>query len=261
MRALHVSVSQVRQYLKCPRQFELTRVRGAAPAFVPAALAFGSAIHAGLASFYVSHQEGRLPTLETMQDEFERHWRQAMGAPVPLHLDEGTSWEALLSRGRGMLHAFYAASGRALVQVEGVEVPFEVELHDPDTHEVIEERLVGTVDAIVREGDRRVLLEHKTSARKYGEDQLRYDTQVSAYKLAARQQGLGDVGLRFQVLTKTERPAVQVVDVERDRQDEDDFARTAIGVLRAVDAGAFYPIRGWACRSCPVAHACVGAGR
>ena len=66
--------------------------------------------------------------------------------------------------------------------------------------------------------------------------------------------------LKFQVLTKTKVPAVQVAEVDRTSRDEDDFLRTVGGVLRAIDAGVSYPIRGWACRSCQFAHACRGAG-
>ena len=53
-----------------------------------------------------------------------------------------------------------------------------------------------------------------------------------------------------------EVPAVQVVDVRRDDYDEQDFLRTAGGVLRAIDAGVSYPMRGWQCRSCPYESAC-----
>ena len=35
-------------------------------------------------------------------------------------------------------------------------------------------------------------------------------------------------------------------------------ARTLVD-YRAIDAGAFYPIRGWQCRGCQYAHACAGA--
>jgi CRISPR/Cas system-associated exonuclease Cas4 (RecB family) len=63
-------------------------------------------------------------------------------------------------------------------------------------------------------------------------------------------------GLRLQVVTKTKVPVVQVADVERGPRDEDDFLRTAVGVLRAVDAGVVYPVRGWACKGCQFAHAC-----
>jgi hypothetical protein len=63
------------------------------------------------------------------------------------------------------------------------------------------------------------------------------------------------VGLRLQVVTKTTLPVVQVAEVERGPRDEDDFLRTAVGVLRAVDAGVAYPVHGWACRGCQFAHA------
>lgn len=48
----------------------------------------------------------------------------------------------------------------------------------------------------------RSVVGHKTSARRYTEDQLRFDLQPTAYQLAARALGLGGVGLRFQVITE-----------------------------------------------------------
>jgi CRISPR/Cas system-associated exonuclease Cas4 (RecB family) len=68
---------------------------------------------------------------------------------------------------------------------------------------------------------------------------------------------MGEGGGRFQVFTKARGPALQFVDVQRDLQDEDDFLRTATGVLRAIDAGVSYPVRGWACRTCPYSYACA----
>jgi hypothetical protein len=65
-----------------------------------------------------------------------------------------------------------------------------------------------------------------------------------------------EVALRFQVVTKTKVPAVPVVDIHRDDQAEADFVRTATGVLKAIDAGVSYPIRGWQCRTCPYESAC-----
>jgi CRISPR/Cas system-associated exonuclease Cas4 (RecB family) len=109
---------------------------------------------------------------------------------------------------------------------------------------------------MVNDEGQRVVVEHKTAAKKYGLDQLRFDVQPTAYKLAAREMGMGEVGLKFQIITKTKVPAIQIADVHRDHQDEDDLLRTVGGVLRAIDAGVSYPVRGWACRSCPWAHAC-----
>ena len=79
-------------------------------------------------------------------------------------------------------------------------------------------------------------------------------------KLGPVQLGWGDVGLKFNVVTKTKLPAVQVEDLRRDDNDIEDFLRTAVGVLAAVDAGISFPIRGWACRGCQFKARCKAAG-
>lgn len=67
---------------------------------------------------------------------------------------------------------------------------------------------------------------------------------------------MGEVGLRYQVITKTKKPAIYIEDIRRDEQDEADFLSVVIGVLKAIDAGVSYPVRGWQCRSCPYQAAC-----
>lgn len=262
---LYTSVSQVKCYLRCPRQFELRYIRGVAPVFVPVALAFGSAFHAALAAFYGELKVSGAPLRrDLVLDTFRSEWARALDGPVPLQVDEDdeTSVVAVVDKGISMLHTFAEYAEKALegVAVEAVEKAFAVAIRDPDSGEELEEQLVGTMDLVTIEGGRRVVVEHKTASKKYAADQLRFDIQPTAYRLAARQAGLGEVDLRFQVVTKTKVPAVQVADISRDGQDEDDFLRTAIGVLRAIDAGVSYPIRSWACRSCQFAHACKGSG-
>jgi hypothetical protein len=44
---------------------------------------------------------------------------------------------------------------------------------------------------------------------------------------------------------------VQVADVHRDEPDEQEFLSTTGEVLKAIDVGVSYPVRGWQCRSCP----------
>jgi CRISPR/Cas system-associated exonuclease Cas4 (RecB family) len=153
-----------------------------------------------------------------------------------------------------LIHAFYEQAGIPIV--ESVEHGFAITLHDVDTGEALEEQLVGTMDLLIREEGHVVVVEHKTAARKYTEDQLRCDFQPTAYQIAAREFGLGEVALRFQIVTKSKVPAVQIADIHRDDQAEADFVRTATGVLRAIDAGVSYPIRGWQCRSCPYESVC-----
>jgi len=257
---LYVSVSQVKCWLRCPRQFELKYVRGLTPAFVPVALVFGSAIHEALAAYYQELKTtGETLRRDLMLDVFREAWGKGTRGDVPLQEDDedGAGLAVHVDRGVSMLHAFYENAGsKQNLVVEAVEQRFEVEIHDPDSGEVLEEKLIGFIDLIALEDGRRFIFEHKTSARKYTLDQLAYDPQVTAYKVSVREMGMGDVGMKYQVLVKTKIPAIQITEVQRTTADEDDLLRTVQGVLRAADAGVSYPLRGWQCRSCPFQEPC-----
>jgi CRISPR/Cas system-associated exonuclease Cas4 (RecB family) len=258
---LHTSVSQMKCFLRCPRQYELKYVLGIQPQFLPVNLALGLAFHGAAAALYSEIKAtGKLPPLEMLVDTFRDAWSRASEGPLPLQGDEDEPVDtgAVTDKGVEMasaLHTHVAKTMNGHV-VDGVEVPFVAALHDPDTGEVLDEQFVGTMDLVLRHGTRRTVVELKTASRRWSADNLTFDLQPTGYKFAARQVGLGDVKLRLDIVTKAKEPQVQVAEVERGPRDEDDFLRTAVGVLRAVDAGVAYPVRGWACRGCQFAHAC-----
>lgn len=260
---LTVSISQLKEFTICPRRYQLHRVLGIEPAFVPVPLALGSATHAGIGAIYTSLLvRAEVAPVEEVVQVFRDSWSLATDGPVPINVDEDDADP--VDVGVRMLTAFHrhvVAAGP--VAVVAVELPFSgVTLHDPDTGEILDEKLTGVIDLVVREADRNVIVEHKTAARKWTRDQLDHDIQLTAYQVAARDRDLGgDVGLRFQIVTKAKAATIQVEDVVRDDLAEVDFLRTATGVLRAIGAGAFWPLKSWACSSCPYAHACSGSRR
>jgi putative RecB family exonuclease len=262
---LYVSVSQMKAFLKCPAFYTFKYVLAELPAFVPVNLAFGAAVHSALAAYYLELKATGQPLArEHLLETFRDAWGEAVDGPVPLQPDDEDegSLDQLTDKGVSMLHAFDEHARRqGPVDVDAVEHSFSVPLHDPSSGEVLDEVLIGTMDLIIRTRTSRTIVEHKTSAKKYGADQLRWDLQPTAYKLAARESGLGSLGLVYQVLTKTKVPAIQVAEVVRTEADELDFLRTVVGVLAAVNAGVDYPVRGWACRTCPFAHACAAVQR
>lgn len=261
---LYTSVSQLKCWLRCPKQFNLKYIKGVAPAFVPINLAFGSAIHEALAAFYSEVKSTGSPLRrDLVLDTFRAAWAKAEDGDIPLQPEDGEdASDNMVDKGVSLLHAFHqhATNGAAPEAVEAVEMSFIADLHDADTGEVLDEKLVGTIDLLVLEKGRRVIYEHKTASKRHGKDQLNNDIQVTAYQLAARQLGLGEVGLKYQVLVKSKIPALQIAEVERGPEDEDDFLRTAAGVLKAIDAGVSFPLRGWQCKTCQFAHACRGGG-
>lgn len=253
---LHFSVSQMKAWLMCPRKYEYRYIQGAEPEFVPMPLAFGSAFHSALAHHYGWLQREKPASVDEVKQRFIDSMNIAKGAEVPLQVDEdGTDFEDALAKGLQMLDVTLAHPS-ATPKVVAVESQFLVDLYDVETGEAVDESLMGFIDLVIEEDGHRTLVEHKTSAKRYTADQLNHDTQLSGYAFAAEQLGWGEVGLRFSVTTKTKSPQVQVEDVRRDDGDMADFLRTAVGVLKAVDAGISFPVRGWACKSCPYRARC-----
>jgi CRISPR/Cas system-associated exonuclease Cas4 (RecB family) len=257
---LIVSVSQVKTWLMCPRKYQLRYVRGLPPAFVPVALAFGNSFHAAVARFYMGVQAGTVPEFESLLSVFHDIWQQQLDGPVPVQADDEEALAGIPDLAARMLRAFYVHAAGTPVQVEGIEQAFAVDLHDPDTGEVLDEKLVGFFDLVLRENKRRVIVELKTAAKKYTQDQLDFDLQPSAYQFAAEEMGWKGAVVKYAIVTKTKLAAVQEETVVRGPLARDDFLRTTVGVLRAIDAGVAHPMRGWQCRSCPFQAPCQTLG-
>ena len=259
---LHVSVSQVKAWLRCPRAFEFRYVQGLTPEFKPVPLAFGSAVHEALAAYYAGLMNQKPLALEEVTQSFRDAWALEAAGPVPLHLGEDDEPEHHVDKGVLMLTMFYRdATSAEHVVIKSIESSFEVALYHPETGEVLEESLVGVFDLVIEEDGHVVILEHKTAGKKWTQAQFTEDLQPSAYSLAAQELGWGEVGIRYQVLTKTKKPALQIENVIRGPVEERDFLSTAVGVLKAIDGGVSFPIRSWACKSCPYKTACDKASR
>lgn len=260
---LHISVSQVKAWLRCPRAFEFRYVQGLVPEFKAVALAFGSSIHEALATYYQGHLDHQQATgLEAVIQSFRDSWQLESGGPVPLQLAEDNEPEDHVDKAVSMLTVFHqqAAAAEPMV-VEAIESPFEVSIYDPDTGEVLDESLVGVFDLVINEDGNRVIVDHKSGSKKWTQAQFSEELQASGYSLAAQELGWGEVGIRFQVLTKAKSPQLQIENVIRGPTEEKDFLTTAVGVLRAIDAGISFPIRSWACRSCGYQAACARASK
>ena len=150
--------------------------------------------------------------------------------------------------------------GRVTVpeRVLGVEVPFVLEVVHPVTGETASMPLIGAMDAIVVNQGKTEVWELKTGKKRWSADQLEYDPQPTAYRMAARELGHEDAEVKLLLTTKTSKPDVQVEKLVRRRGDEREFAETVLEVLHAVKAGVDVRIRGWPCRSCAFAAVCAG---
>ena len=254
----HVSFTQIDQYLRCPLKYKFTYVDRLEPEFVPAALAFGSGIHGAAAFLFRGTAEGAPPSLADVQAFFEAYWQLETGTR-PIRFGEKDTKESLLDLAGRMLAVLYRNQEPG-TEILGVEQPFDVPLIDLDTGEVLDRALVGTLDLIERDAEGRiVVVDLKTSARKYTDLQVDASLQLSVYSYATAMNGLADqedLRLRFDVLTKTKQPELCRYWTQRDRAANLRLFRLAAEVLHAIEAGVFHPNPGWQCKDCPFRSRC-----
>ena len=154
--------------------------------------------------------------------------------------------------GIALVRTFHEQVPRPL-DVLAVEEAFAIPVAEDDEH-----LLVGAIDALVVDEDGRVVLvESKTAKRRWSKDQLAYDFQVSVYQMAVQEMGLAESPvIRFDFLLKLKNPAFETAEIFRSPEQEQEALHAFRQVLRAIDAGIFYPVRSWACSDCEFAHTC-----
>jgi putative RecB family exonuclease len=254
----HVSFTQIDQYLRCPLKYKFTYVDRLEPEFVPAALAFGSGIHGAAAFLLRGKAQGAPPSLADVQAFFEGYWKLET-SNRPIRFGEKDTRESLLDLAGRMLEVLHRSQEPG-TEIVGVEQPFDVPLIDLDTGEVLDRALVGTLDLVERDAEGRlVVVDLKTSARRYTDLQVEASLQLSVYSYATAMNGLSDqedLRLRFDVLTKTKQPELCRYWTQRDRGASVRLFHLAAEVLRAIEMGVFVPNPGWQCRDCPFRSAC-----
>jgi len=254
----HMSVSAIATYMQCPRKYELSYLCKVPPTHRPGPLSFGSAVHEALAVYYDALRMAKPePSKQALAEAFVKAWRAQLTSPIPTLLDAEQTEQQVEESGVALVEAFHDLAPRPHRVIE-VEMPFSIELAHPDTGEVLQERLIGVFDAVVQDQDGRFrVLEHKTASRRWTEDRLSFDSQLTGYSIAAAATGLGDAGITVQLLLKLKKPALELYHPTRTDDDRKDFLRLVFGVHRAIQAGAFFARRDWSCKTCPWAGPCL----
>ena len=256
---LHTSVSQISCFLRCPASYNHRYVHGTPPSHKSVALSFGSAIHHALALHYEHMQtHGEKLPLADLHDTFAgRIEVELADKSVPILFDDGQDGGTVKDQGVAMLSSFHE-HGFVPDKVVGVEVPFAVDLADPETGEVLDIPLIGGIDLVAEKDGRVVLVEHKTAARRFDATRLRYDLQPTTYTFAARSLRIVNPAIAFHVLLKSKGYAVEYTPITRSKADEVEMLQTFAAVLKGVEAGVFFRNRGWACADCQFRRACGG---
>lgn len=255
--AMHVSASQLSAYLTCPERFRLQYVEPHRPSHRSGDLVFGSAIHETLAEFHhglIGNPVVAVP-LEVLLERFEACMQIEEQGEVPVMWQDDDSPARLRAMGRTLLGLYHAKFRPR--RVLAVEKAFSIPRFDPSTGRALEEQLVGIADLIEEDDEGHVwITELKTAAKRFDDVRLGFDHQATIYSMARTALGFPEARVRFRVLLKAKAPAIVTYALRREDPHVAETTRVVHQVLRAVDAGIFYPHRGWQCSSCPFRAAC-----
>ena len=265
---LHVSYSQISQYMICPLKFQFQYVQGLLPEFIGSALPFGSAIHHTIAVLYKQLQAtDQAPSKAEVQEVFSDRWDwQQKNEHVAVKLKARESWETLKDMGAKMIAAYYDHAEKVKMLIGENVVAVEIPLRGDLVQNHSDMDFLGIIDLILRDPSNPNLfhiIDHKTAARRYDENKVATDMQLTAYKWLVEKSGyLGDrdeyeLSLRWDVILKLKKePVVVRYTTTREEKDVQRFLRTTRVILRAIEQGVFYPNPSWACTDCGFKRLC-----
>ena len=247
----HVSYSQLTNFLICPQRYRYQYVLEAEWERKSAALPFGSAMHRAVESYYRSLQEsGEVLSVDTLVAIFDKVLEQeVLNSEVEITFKDGENLDTLKQQGAKLLKVF--TNEIKPQKIVGVEIPFSVKVPDLLSKGFLPVRLVGYFDLVEADSDGSYLVvELKTSAQRYSEMKLKHDLQSTVYSYAMAQMGLatsdnGSTLVRYDVLLKQKKPAMERYYVSRTKEDHDRLVQLLNQIIKAVDLGVFYRLNGW----------------
>ncbi len=242
---LVLSASSIQQFLQCGLRYRFARIDKLEPAFRPSALAFGAALHTTAETAALERVENRDPDPNAIVALWRSDWDAMQEENIRFRA--GETPESLAVLGDQLIRLFV---GWVRTQkVISAEEPFEVDLVDPETGEVIDGiRLRGFLDMLLDDGDgNRIVGELKSASRRFDDATLATKIQFSAYLYAIRRRaessGEGSpvpAGLRVITLLKHKVPSLSVATVTRTQRQEAWFVHLVAGVATAIRSGAAF---------------------
>ena len=117
--------------------------------------------------------------------------------------------------------------------------------------------MIGEFDLLIKDADgKTVIIDWKTSASRWPTGKAETDLQATAYLLAYQQMFGETASFRYDVVTKTKKPAYYQHPANRQEFDFLRFVELVKLAEKKVDSQLYYPCDSWACSNCPFKAAC-----
>ena len=248
----HWSFSSLNQLLNvCSLQWMFEKLLKLPRPFTPVSLAMGSAYHRVMEFIAMHRFPAPLPLPTETRDLFHTLWEREQKEGPPMEKTEDPP-EKLAEQGAGLVAAY-------LQQVDPRERVLDINQAFAVPVGSSEKPLIGEIDVILIGADGQTLLvDWKTSARRWPKDQADKSLQPTAYLYAYSQLKPGCTDkFRFDVAVKNKTP---IIELNHTSRKPDDFLRLARLVEKAdqiVQHELFYPCdQSFACAGCQYAEPC-----
>ncbi len=252
----HWSYSAINQFLNiCSLQYAFERVYRVEREFTPVAAVFGRVFHQVMA-WVARRRMGGEDFGKGAGELFSDLWHEAVRDTADMRYGKGATPGGCNSTGLALVSCALENIDRD-ERILAVNEVFAVPLMDGETL-VSEKPLIGEIDQVSGKDGRLVLVDFKTSARRWSGTQAAKSLQPTVYLYGYRFVHRGDPVFRFDVLVKNRTP---VYERHCTARTADDFSRLAVLAARIeamVRAGHFLPSeQGFACAGCPYASECA----
>lgn len=234
----HLSVSQIKMYLRCPLQYFFRYV---CDLKVPPTgdLTLGRTIHQTLNVNYSQKMKTQCDLIiPHIAELFSEYWEKEAGET---EFKKGEKPGNFKDDGVKLLKAYFEEIAPGVQPVE-VEQEFLIDTAGTKLP------LKGYIDLL---DDQDYIIDHKTTKRSFPENTAEKDIQLTAYSLAFRTlYDRKENGVRLDVMVRNKEPKIQQLNGTRTEADIGRFSRLAGQVENAISSGVYYPNEGYMCGIC-----------
>jgi putative RecB family exonuclease len=250
----YLSVSAVKQYMRCPLSYRFRYIDGLTEDTVSSALAFGRGIHASLELWFTCQLEGRPePNVDDLLVEFWLEWRSC-SEDTEIRFGKNEDAVSLGELAKRILLAFI---NNPAARPDGTVIAIEEQLRSKLIDDAPE--ILGRIDLGLETEDAVVITDFKTSRSRWSIAQ-RMDSELQAVvysELARPVAGDKPVRVEFLVLTKTKAPAIETVTFEPTPERTRRGLAMMSATWNAIESGQFFPTPSiTACPSCAFRKQC-----
>jgi RecB family exonuclease len=252
----HHSFSSINQFINiCSLQYFFDRIVKLPKSWTPVSLAFGSAYHRTLEWAAMIRMEGHMPNAIDAEERFRDAWDRQLKDDDNVRLDREKSPDEYGDEGAKLVSA-YLESVDPSEEVVSISEAFAVPLIDVFGN-ALEKPLVGEFDCRVRLDGQDVIVDWKTSGRRWPKEQADKSLQPAAYVYAAKVLTGKIMPMRFDVVVKNKAAVVEQHTTHRCDDDSDRMVELVKQIESMVAAEHFLPSeQSFYCGGCPHQAAC-----